>query len=184
MKVKIESLEIPGVKIVKSDVRSDSRGYTFKPFSIKEINENGLQFEVKEIFYSLSSKNVIRGMHFQLPPFAQAKMVQVIKGRITDVVLDLRIDSPTYGKYISLELEEKDGKLLYIPKGLGHGFASLEDDSVVLYLFDTPYSIEHECGVRYDSFGYEWKVENPVLSPRDLELIEFHRFKSPMRMQP
>lgn len=183
MKVEIEYPEIPGVKIVKFEVHSDKRGETFKPFSSEILEGIGVKFQVKEIFYSSSSKNVLRGMHFQFPPYEQAKIVHVMKGRIVDVILDLRVDSPTYGRYISLELEGGDGKLLYIPKGLAHGFASLVDGSIVLYLFDQPYSAQHESGIRYDSFGYEWKMENPVLSSRDLNLVEFYKFNSPFRMQ-
>ncbi len=178
----MDNIEIPGVKIIKLNLRSDNRGYTFKPFSRKEIDEIGLKFEVKEIFYSSSSKNVIRGMHFQLPSYTQAKVIHVMKGRIMDVILDLRNDSPTFGQYISLELKEGDGKVLYIPKGLAHGFASLVEGSTVLYLFDSPYSTKHEGGVRYDSFGFKWKVDRPMLSSRDLSFPEFNKFRSPFRL--
>ena len=180
--MKIHNTVIKGAKLIEYDVNHDIRGYTLKPFSLNQIKEAGLKFEVKEIFYSISSKDVIRGMHFQLPPYAQAKIVHVVKGRIVDVILDLRKDSPTYGKYVSIELEEGDGKVLYIPKGLAHGFASLVDGSTVIYLFDSPYSSESESGIRYDSFGYEWKIDKPILSERDLSFPEFYGFKSPFRL--
>ena len=180
--MKIYETEIKGAKIIEYDVNHDTRGYTLKPFSLNQIKEVDQKFEVKEIFYSMSGRDVIRGMHFQLPPHAQAKIVHLIKGRIVDVLLDLRIDSPTYGKYVSIELEEGDGKVVYIPKGLAHGFASLVDGSTVVYLFDSPYSSGFEGGVRYDSFGYKWKIGRPILSPRDLLLPEFYRFRSPFRL--
>ena len=180
--MKIYETEIKGAKIIEYDVNRDIRGYTLKPFSLNQIKEASLKFEVMEFFYSTSNKDVIRGMHFQLPPHAQAKIVHLIKGKITDVILDLRTDSPTYGKYISIELEEGDGKVVYIPKGLAHGFASLVDGSTVAYLFEGLYSSGSESGVRYDSFGYEWKIDKPILSQRDLSFPEFHRFKSPYRL--
>jgi dTDP-4-dehydrorhamnose 3,5-epimerase/CDP-3, 6-dideoxy-D-glycero-D-glycero-4-hexulose-5-epimerase len=180
--MKIYETEIKGAKIIEYTVNHDTRGYTLKPFSLNQIKEAGLKFEVKEIFYSTSNKDVIRGMHFQLPPRAQAKIVHLIKGKIMDVLLDLRTDSLTYGKYISIELEEGDGKIVYITKGLAHGFASLVDGSTVVYLFDSPYSSGFENGVRYDSFGYEWKIDRPILSPRDLLFPEFCKFRSPFRL--
>ena len=179
--MKICETEIKGAKIIEYDVNYDTRGYTLKPFS-HQIKETGLKFEVKEIFYSTSNKDVIRGMHFQLPPYAQAKIVHVIKGRIVDVLLDLRTDSPTYGKHVPIELEEGDGKVVYIPEGLAHGFASLVNGSTVLYLFNGPYSSDFESGIRYDSLGYEWKIDRPVLSTRDLSFPEFSKFKSPFRL--
>ncbi len=180
--MKIHNTEIEGAVLIEYNVNHDTRGYALKPFSLNQIKEADQKFEVKEIFYSMSNKDVIRGMHFQLPPYAQAKIVHLIKGRIVDVLLDLRIDSPTYGKYVSIELEEGDGKVVYIPKGLAHGFASLVNGSTVLYLFDGPYSSESESGIRYDSFGYAWKIDRPVLSTRDLSFPEFYRFKSPFRL--
>ena len=180
--MKIHNTEIKGAMLIEYNVNHDTRGYALKPFSLNQIKDAGLKFEVKEIFYSMSNKNVIRGMHFQLPPYAQAKIVHVIKGRIVDVLLDLRTDSTTYGKYVSIELEEGDGKVVYIPKGLAHGFASLVNSSTVLYLFDGPYSSEFEGGIRYDSFGYEWKIDRPILSTRDFSFPEFYRFKSPFRL--
>ena len=181
--MKIHNTVIKGAKLIEYDVNHDIRGYTLKPFSLNQIKNAGLKFDVKEIFYSASNKDVIRGMHFQLPPYAQAKIVHVIKGRIVDILLDLRTDSPTYGKYVSIELEEGDGKAVYIPEGLAHGFASLVNGSTVLYLFDGPYSSESESGIRYDSFGYAWKIDRPILSPRDLSFPEFYKFKSPFRLQ-
>ena len=180
--MKIYNTAIKGAKLIDYDINHDTRGYTLKPFSLNQIKEAGLKFEVKEIFYSASNKDVIRGMHFQLPPHAQAKIVHLIKGRIVDVLLDLRTDSPTYGKYVSIELEEGDGKVVYIPKGLAHGFASLVSGSTVLYLFDGPHSPEFESGIRYDSFGCAWKIDKPILSQRDLSFPEFYGFKSPFRL--
>ena len=180
--MKIYETEVKGAKIIEYDVNHDTRGFTLKPFSLNQIKEAGLKFEANEIFYSTSNRDVIRGMHFQLPPHAQAKIVHLIKGKIMDVLFDLRTGSPSYGKYTSIELEEGDGKAVYIPEGLAHGFASLVDGSTVLYLFDGPYSSEFESGIKYDSFGYEWKIDKPILSQRDLLFPEFYRFKSPFRL--
>ena len=164
-------------------MHNDIRGYALKPFAIKEMETSKLRFSVNEIFYSSSKKDVIRGMHFQLPPCTQGKMVNVVKGKIIDVLLDLRIDSPTYGKFISIELEEGDGKVVYIPQGLAHGFASLANESVVLYLFDSPYSPQSDSGIRYDSFGYKWRIREPSLSNRDLGFVSFEEFASSFKME-
>jgi len=114
-----------------------------------------------------------------VPPFQQAKIVTVISGSITDVILDIRIGSPHYGKWISISLEENDGKALYIPIGFAHGFISREIKSTVLYLADCGYFPESETGIKYDSFGYDWRVEEPILSDRDLNFMSMSSFQSP-----
>jgi dTDP-4-dehydrorhamnose 3,5-epimerase/CDP-3, 6-dideoxy-D-glycero-D-glycero-4-hexulose-5-epimerase len=126
-----------------------------------------LESDFAELCYSISKKDVIRGMHFQAPPMEHIKMVYIINGKILDVCLDLRRASETYGKYFSCVLSGEDDKYLYIPKGIAHGFASLEDNSIVHYAQTTCYSRKHDSGVRYDSFGFNWNIENPIVSDRD-----------------
>ena len=173
----IEKLDISGVMLIKNNVNKDHRGSFFKPYSYEELTQYDIN--IKEVFYSYSRKNVIRGMHFQIPPFDQEKIVNVVKGKIIDVLLDLRIKSDSYGKFISIELTQNDGKSVYIPKGIAHGFLSISSYTIVLYMVNSKYSPNHDGGIRYDSFGYEWNVKNPILSSRDLSFENFDEFKSP-----
>lgn len=175
----IEKLNIPGVMLIKNNVNKDHRGSFFKPYSYEELIQYDININIKEVFYSYSHKNVIRGMHFQIPPFDQEKIVNVVKGKIIDVLLDLRIKSDSYGKFISIELTQNDGKSVYIPKGIAHGFLSISSYTIVLYMVNSKYSPNHDGGIRYDSFGYEWNVKNPILSSRDLSFENFDEFKSP-----
>lgn len=177
--MEIEDLFIPEAKLITGKIAKDIRGSFFKPYNHEEISKLGIQFSVKEAFYSISKRNVIRGMHFLKPPSSQAKIVSVIKGRITDVLLDLRTDSKYYGKFISIDLKESDGQSIFIPKGVAHGFLGIDDENIVLYLADVGYSKENDDGIRYDSFGYEWGVTNPILSERDAGFAKFQNFTSP-----
>ena len=177
----IEDLFIPEAKLITGNYITDIRGCFFKPYNNDEISKLMIKFDVKETFYSISKKDVIRGMHFQRPPSSQAKIITVIKGRITDVLLDLRKNSRYYGKFISIDLKERDGKSIFIPNGVAHGFLGIDMENIVLYLTDTGYSKENDEGIRYDSFGYDWGVKSPVLSERDIDFIKFEDFISPFR---
>lgn len=180
--MRIESLPLKGAKLITGAIQSDLRGEFFKLFSAKFFEENGLEFKPFEIFYSLSENNVIRGMHFQNPPLAQAKLVHVMNGEIVDVILDLRKDSDSYGKFFTIDLKAGSGQILYIPSGFAHGFLSRENNSVVLYAVDSPYSKINEGGILYNSFGYDWGVESPILSERDRSFVRFDQFDSLFRM--
>ena len=143
----------------------------------------GIRFDVKEVFYSISRKGVIRGMHFQKPPSEQEKIFTVIKGSVMDVILDLRTDSEYFGKFITIRMNEEDGRSVLIPKGTAHGFLGLDLENIVLYLADASYSKEDEDGIRYDSFGYDWGIIEPILSNRDLSFRGFDEFISPFRIE-
>ena len=177
--MEIEDFFIPGAKLIKGKIATDIRGCFFKPYNNEEILKMGIKFNVKEAFYSISKRDVIRGMHFQRPPSSQAKIVTVMKGRITDVLLDLRTDSKYYGKFIPIDLKEGDGQSIFIPKGVAHGFLGIDKENIVLYLADLEYSRENDDGIRYDSFGYDWGVTDPILSERDLGFAKFQNFISP-----
>jgi len=145
-----------------------------------EKDENFRLFiEIKKSYYSISQKNVIRGMHFQRPPYDHIKLVFVTSGSILDVVLDIRKDSSTFGKCFSINLKTSDGQILVIPKGLAHGFKSLEDNSIVHYVQTSCYAKDYDDGIRYDSFGLDWECKNPVLSNRDLNFKKFSDYESP-----
>lgn len=177
--MKIVDTKIEGLKILEPRIFEDSRGKFIKTFSDQFFKEHGLDINIAETYYSISHKDVIRGMHFQTPPFDHLKLVYVPFGKICDVVLDIRKDSSTYGEYFSVELSSDNGKVLIIPRGLAHGFKSLEDHTNVTYMQTTGYAPNNDGGVRYDSFGFEWACDTPKLSDRDLSFPMFEAFDSP-----
>lgn len=168
-----------GLYILETVNFTDNRGSFQKLFNFDYFNENSLDTDFKEFYYSVSGKNVIRGMHFQLSPHEHTKLVYVSKGSILDVVVDLRKHSNTYKQYYHIELNDMDAKYLYIPKGFAHGFLSLEDGTIVNYAQTSCYNNDADCGIAYSSFGFEWGVENPIVSGRDLTFSVLKNFKSP-----
>jgi dTDP-4-dehydrorhamnose 3,5-epimerase len=131
------------------------------------LAQHGISFDLKESYFSLSKKDVIRGMHFQTPPHQHAKVVFCPQGAILDVIIDLRKDSATFQQFYSQELSAENHKAYYIPEGFAHGFKSLTDDAITYYLVSSEYSQQHDTGILYNSFGFDWGVDNPVISERD-----------------
>lgn len=170
---------IDNLFLIEVDIFNDSRGKFIKTIHSEIFSVNGLDSNFKESFFSISGKNVIRGMHFQTPPQEHNKLVSLIKGRIIDVVLDIRRESTTYGKYFSIELNSLNRKSLYIGSGLAHGFVSLEDDTIVEYHTTTVHSAKSESGILYNSFGFDWNIDNPIISERDLGFLEMKHFDTP-----
>jgi len=150
----------------------DDRGEFVKTIHKETFEKYNLEYIFTESFYSVSKKNVIRGMHFQTPPMDHAKLVYVVSGKILDVVVDLRKGS-TFGKHYSVELSDENRKGVYIGKGFAHGFLALEDNTVVEYHTTSSQSKQHEAGILWDSFGFDWGVSNPVLSLRDQNFNSF-----------
>ena len=175
----IENTLIEGLKIIHLNRFSDNRGSFIKVFNYDFFKENNLDTNLNESYFSISHKNVIRGMHFQIPPFEHTKLVFINKGSILDVVIDIRSKSATYKNFIQMELSNKDPKLVYIPAGCAHGFLSLEDDTIVTYLQTSVYNNVNDCGIKYNSFGMDWGVEYPIISGRDDLFVELKDFKSP-----
>lgn len=165
--MEIIKTEIEGVFIIKNKIFQDERGKFIKIYPKEEFKKMGLSTEFEESYFSVSNKNVIRGMHFQLPPFDHEKLVYVSKGKVLDVILDLRKNSKTLGKAISIELSEENGYSVYIPKGLAHGFKSLEDGTIMTYNVTTVYNQQSDYGIRWNSFSFDWELEEPVMSERD-----------------
>jgi dTDP-4-dehydrorhamnose 3,5-epimerase len=165
--MKIERTEIEGVYIITNFNAKDERGLFVKTFNKNTFNKNNLDFEIRESYYSVSNKDVIRGMHFQLKPNEHEKLVCVPKGSILDVVLDLRKKSKTYKQHISMNLSSSNKKSIFIPKGLAHGFKSLEDNTITNYCVSTEYNSSADTGIRFNSFGFNWQNENPIISERD-----------------
>lgn len=177
--MKVEPTGLDGVLKLTPMVRPDERGFFVKTFHRSTFLDNGIEADFPEHFFSRSRKNVVRGMHFQTPPHAQAKVVFCVTGAVQDVVLDLRRSSPTYGKAISETLSSSDWAALYIPEGFAHGFRALEDDTTMAYLVGAEYAPSNDTGVRWDSFGFDWGVEAPTVSDRDQALVALSDFESP-----
>ena len=169
--------------MIQHNQSHDKRGYFFKFFTCNEFENFGLQIDIKEVFVSISKLHTIRGMHFQLPPLEQSKVVTVLKGKIMDVVLDLRTDSSTYGKFEKFILSDDEPASLYVGPGLAHGFLSLIDNSMTCYLTSELYNPDLDSGIRWSSFGFEWYVKSPIISERDLNLPFFEEFKSPFMLK-
>ncbi len=150
-----------------------------KTFHIERVSEVGFRFELREEFYSISHREVIRGMHFQVPPHQHQKIVYCSSGAILDVLVDLRSAELTYGKTLSFELSADNGVVLWIPPGIAHGFLSREDQTCVVYKTDCEYAPESDAGIRWDSFGFEWGQVAPVMSPRDQSFPSLAEFESP-----
>lgn len=167
-----------GAKLITLPSSQDARGTFVKTFHETTLAQAGIAFTLRESYYSFSKKDVIRGMHFQLPPHQHAKVVFCPQGAILDVIVDLRRHSPTYGHHYATELSAANHKAYYIPEGFAHGFRALTDDAMTYYLVSSVYSAAHDAGIRYDSIGYHWDVREPILSARDLSFGTLADFDS------
>lgn len=168
-----------GAKLIQLPVFADDRGTFVKTFHDKTLRDAGIQFELKESYFSYSKAGVIRGMHFQLPPHQHSKLVFCPRGAIMDVIVDLRRESDTYGKYYATELSGENNKAYFIPEGFAHGFKAITEDAITYYLVSSEYSREHDTGIRFDSFGYDWNIASPIISERDLSFCSLQDFDSP-----
>ena len=173
--MKIKETDIPGLLLIEPNVFTDERGEFVKNFSDEYFLENNLEFKPLELFYSSSRAGTIRGMHFQRPPYEHEKLVFCSAGEIIDLVVDLRSDSPTFRQYFAIKLSAKNKTQVFIPKGCAHGFLAVEE-SVVHYAVNSKYSQQHDTGIRWDSFGYNWNCENPIISERDASFQTLNNF--------
>jgi dTDP-4-dehydrorhamnose 3,5-epimerase len=174
-----EPTELDGVKLLQPAVFHDDRGSFVKTFHRDQFRELGLAFEPREQFFSTSHRDVIRGMHFQLPPVDHAKLVFCLQGAVLDVVLDLRKASRTFRKFTFRELSEANRSCLFIPRGCAHGFISLTEPSLMVYQTSTVHDPACDAGVRWDSFGFPWPEVEPILSARDRAFPTLADFASP-----
>ena len=172
MPFNFKKLEIPEVILVEAKSFSDERGYFLESFKESDFVTNGIDTKFVQDNISHSIKNVLRGFHYQKNPKAQAKLVTVIRGEIFDVAVDIRKDSPTFGKWISEILSENNHKSLYVPEGFAHGFCVLSDEADVIYKVNQEYSSENERGVIWNdpTLEIKWPTDNPILAKKDLEL--------------
>ena len=180
--MEVKKTKINGVFLIKPQVFKDNRGYFFEGFNSKKFNKaTGLDVQFVQDNQSLSSKNVLRGLHFQHPPFAQAKLVSVIKGEVLDVVVDIRKESDTFGEYIAENLNEENHHQLFIPEGMAHGFLTLKDDTIFSYKCSNYYDKGSEDGIIWNdsNLKIDWKIKNPLVSEKDQLAQNFTSFVSP-----
>lgn len=162
--------KLHGAYIIDPEKRVDERGFFARIWCENEFTKIGLKTSIKQANVSRSTKRgALRGMHYQLPPFSETKLVRCTKGAIFDVIIDLRKDSPTYKQWIGVELTEENHRMLYVPEGFAHGFLTKTDDAEVTYLVTAFYDKEHERGIRYDdpAFAIEWPEEIKHISDKD-----------------
>ncbi len=172
---------IADLVIIQPDVFMDDRGYFFESYNFEKYRDilGGAVFVQDN--ESKSLKNVLRGLHFQRPPYTQGKLVRVIKGAVIDVAVDLRRNSPTYGKFHKVELTEENKLMYWVPPGFAHGFVTLRDDTVFTYKCTNIYNKASEGSVLWNDpdIGIDWEIENPVLSDKDKNAPSFKNFVSP-----
>lgn len=169
--MQVTTTHIPDLKILEPRVFEDARGYFFESYNQSVFQQNGIDLTFVQDNQSSSSYGVIRGLHYQLPPHAQTKLVRVLQGTILDVVLDIRQGSPTYGQHYAIELSAENKKQLLVPRGFAHGFSVLSERAVVLYKCDGFYNKESDAGVLYNdpSLNIDWKVtaDRAIVSDKD-----------------
>jgi dTDP-4-dehydrorhamnose 3,5-epimerase len=179
----VEALKLPGCLRLCPRVVGDERGDFVKSFVEDEFRALGLPTYFAEEYYSRSAQGVLRGLHFQSPPHEYAKLVACIYGKIKDVLLDLRVGSPRYGQVEVIEMDGKDGQVLYLPSGIAHGFLA-HTEVMVWYKVTSRYAPAYDTGIRWDSVPVDWGVDNPVLSARDRMLPAWGEFVSPFVYKP
>ncbi|PKL39668.1 MAG: dTDP-4-dehydrorhamnose 3,5-epimerase [Spirochaetae bacterium HGW-Spirochaetae-1] len=173
MPFSFKELSIPGVCLIEPRIFPDDRGFFFETFKASDFIKNNIDGLPVQINHSRSSKNVLRGLHYQLSPMAQAKLVRVLSGEIFDVAVDIRKDSPSYGKWAGELINSDIKNMLYIPAGFAHGFCVISETAEIEYLvFGGEYSPQHDRGILWNdpAIGIQWPVENPILSAKDASL--------------
>tara|TARA_B100001287_G_scaffold117586_1_gene98929 strand:- start:7699 stop:8244 length:546 start_codon:yes stop_codon:yes gene_type:complete len=180
--MKIQKTNIDGVILIHPSVYNDDRGYFFESFNHKKFTEiTNIKTQFVQDNESCSSKGVLRGLHFQNPPFDQAKLVRVIKGSVMDVAVDIRTKSSTYGKYIMQELNDINHTMMYLPSGIAHGFLTLKNNTIFNYKCSNYYNKESENSIIWNDpdIGIQWPKSEVILSEKDLNAKKFSSFVSP-----
>ena len=174
---------LEGVVIIEPRIFKDARGYFFESFSQKEFDEKVMPVRFVQDNESMSSYGVMRGLHFQRPPFTQSKLVRCVKGKVLDVAVDIRKGSPTYGQHVAVELNEDNHRQVFIPRGFAHGFAVLSETAIFQYKCDNFYAPEAEGGIsiKDGSLGIDWQIptEKAILSEKDIKHLCLKDFDSP-----
>lgn len=181
--MKFIKTEIEDVFIIEPSVFGDNRGYFLESFNLEKFEENVCKIKFLQDNESKSSKGVLRGLHFQKPPFNQAKLVRCVEGRVMDVAVDVRKGSPTYGKHVAVELTGDNKKQLFVPRGFAHGFSVLSETAVFAYKVDNAYAPEYDFGIRWNDkdLNIDWGLDESEvkLSEKDKNLTFFSELDSP-----
>ncbi len=172
---------MPGLKLIEPTVFQDDRGYFYETFNSSTYHAKGIDVNFVQGNESLSQKNVVRGLHFQAPPYGQAKLVRVLQGAVVDVVVDLRKGSPTFKQTYKAKLSGENKHQLYVPVGFGHGFVTLEDETIFSYKCSNLYNKASEGGVIWNDseLNIDWEVDSPILSEKDERLPLLKNIESP-----
>tara|TARA_Y100001968_G_C19144374_1_gene613020 strand:+ start:170 stop:712 length:543 start_codon:yes stop_codon:yes gene_type:complete len=173
--MKIEKTPINGLLVFQPIIHSDDRGYFFESWSNEFFRDINIELDFIQDNQSFSNKGVLRGLHFQNPPFEQGKLVRVIKGKVLDVAVDIRKDSSTYGSYYSIELSEYNNTIFWIPPGFAHGFLSLEKDTIFNYKCTGLYNKQSEGSLLWNDkdLNIDWGIESPIVSEKDQQASSF-----------
>ena len=180
--MKVQKTSIDGVILIHPTIYKDKRGYFFESFNENEFAElTNLKLSFVQDNQSCSSKGTLRGLHFQKPPYAQSKLVRVIKGSVLDVAVDIRKESPTYGEYVIKKLDDSNHTMMYLPEGIAHGFLTLENNTIFSYKCSNYYNKDSEDSIIWDdpSIGIKWPKIKLILSEKDLNAKKFSSFVSP-----
>jgi dTDP-4-dehydrorhamnose 3,5-epimerase len=179
--MEIIETKIKDLLIIKPRVFEDPRGYFFESYNKETFTKHQILVDFIQDNQSLSHRGVLRGLHFQSPPFAQGKLVRVITGAVLDVAVDIRKNSPTYGEHVTIELTEENKTMFYIPPGFAHGFATLRDNTIFSYKCTQTYHKESEGTVLWNDLDLkiDWQLQNPLLSEKDMNGTIFKSFQSP-----
>jgi dTDP-4-dehydrorhamnose 3,5-epimerase len=177
--MKIIETNIKDVLIIEPKVFFDERGYFFESFNEEAFLNAGIESKFVQDNISKSSKNALRGLHFQIAPFAQGKLIKVLRGAVQDIAVDLRGTSPTYGQYAEVVLSEENHRMLYIPPGFAHGFLTLEDDTIFSYKCTSSYNKDAERAILWNdpTLNIKWNTNKPIISQKDLLGKSFTEFK-------
>jgi dTDP-4-dehydrorhamnose 3,5-epimerase len=178
--MEITKTNIEGLLIIKPKVFGDERGYFFESFRLDKLRELGITQDFVQDNESMSGKGIVRGLHFQNPPFAQGKLVRVIKGKVLDVAVDIRKNSPTYGKWHSIILSEENKFIFWIPPGFAHGFHSMEENTLFQYKCTNYYNKEAEGSIHWNDpdLNVDWGIKNPLISDKDKKVPLFKDLQS------
>jgi len=181
-KIQVIETKILGCFELRPTVIGDSRGFFTKIFHRALWQELGLCTDYQEEYFTYSTRGTLRGLHFQTPPMQHAKVVVCARGSAFDVAVDLRIDSPTYGEHISVNLSGELANAVYLPAGLAHGFCVTSEEALLYYKVSSLFAPAHDGGIRWDSANIPWPISSPNLSDRDKQLPLLSEYKSPFRL--
>ena len=181
--MELKKTKIEGLIIIKPQIHNDERGYFYESYNKVFLKKKGLDFDFIQDNQSLSHKGVLRGLHFQAPPFEQGKLVRVIQGSVLDIAVDIRSSSPTYGKHESVVLSGENKTQFWIPPGFAHGFITLENNTIFCYKCTSVYSKKSEGSILWNDpyLNINWKINEPIVSIKDKKAKLFENFKSPFK---